>query len=112
MMRGMIPFPRRFLIPTDGGPEARAAARLGLRLARALGASARALSVVDPQMAYRIHRFSSPEPRPRWRRMPTRPRPPWRVRPGGLACHVRPRCAKGPYRPRSLPRRVLIAQAS
>jgi nucleotide-binding universal stress UspA family protein len=63
MMPGTKSFPRRFLIPTDGGLASAAAARLGLRLARALGASVRVLSVVDPQMVYRFHRLSSPEPR-------------------------------------------------
>jgi nucleotide-binding universal stress UspA family protein len=52
MVRGPSPFPRRFLIPTDGSPEAGAAARIGLRLAHALGASVRVISIVDPQLIY------------------------------------------------------------
>ena len=51
MRQAALPFARRFLIPTDGGPASAAAARLGLRLARAMGASVLAVSVVDPQVA-------------------------------------------------------------
>ncbi len=50
-MRGAIRFPRRFLIPTDGGPASAAAARLGIRLARTMEASVLAVSVVDPRVA-------------------------------------------------------------
>ena len=52
MTQKPAPFSRQVLIPTEGSPEAVAAARMGLRLARALGASVRAVSVVDRQIVY------------------------------------------------------------
>jgi nucleotide-binding universal stress UspA family protein len=52
MRRRPVPFAGRILIPTDGSPEAIAASRVGLGLARALGGSVRAVSLVDRQILY------------------------------------------------------------